>query len=212
MAKTTTFTTRWQTLETRSSILFLISGTVLVGFAVSVAIIGMLDGSAPRNVFAGVGFTLAFLGLLGLYPGIADRSPWLVGAGAVFAALGAVGFALTFVLAITEFVGIDLPAWVSAIQLLNIIGLVLGFLTFGVASLRTEAHSLGFGLLLLVPAVTFAVNFIRIGVLGPWTPSWAPFLLGSMQALAMLAIGYVLRTKPELTGGAEPVPPEVQHN
>lgn len=204
-------TQRGETLEQWSTTAFLVGGAILVSFAVSLAVRGILDGSAPSNIFGGLGYMLAFLGLLGLYPGLADRSPRLARVGAVFAALGTVGFALTFVAGVTEFVGIDVPAWVSDAQLLNIIGLVLGFLTVGIASLRTEAHSRVIGLLLLVPAIVFAVNIVRVGVLGPFTPSWAPFLLGSMQALTMLAIGYSLRTEPARTGRAEPTPTEARH-
>lgn len=204
-------TQRGETLEQWSATAFLAGGAILVGFAVSLAVIGILDGSAPSNIFGGLGYMLAFLGLLGLYPGLADRSPRLARAGAVFAALGTVGFSLTFVAGVTEFMGIDLPAWVSDAQLLNIIGLVLGFLTVGVASLRTEAHSWLLGLLLLVPAVIFAMNLVRVGVLGPFTPSWAPFLLGSMQALTMLAIGYLLRTEPTTADHVESTLGEVRH-
>ena len=194
----------WDPLQRWSPALFLAGGTVLIGFAVSLAIIGMMDGSAPRNVFAGIGFALAFLGLLGLYPQTAEQSPRLARAGAVFAALGAVGFTLTFVLVLVEFVGIDPPAWVAAVQLLNIVGLVPGFFVFGVVSLRTDARSRRLGLLLLVPAIVFTVNIVRVAVLGSWTPAWAPFLLGSLQALAMLAIGYSLRTQPGPRERADP--------
>jgi hypothetical protein len=186
-------------LEQWSPTLFLVSGVVLVGFAASLAAIGLMDISLPRNVFAGAGFTLAFLGLLGLYPGLADWSPRLARAGAVFAVLGALGFAVTFVLGVAEVRGITPPAWVEPIQLLNIIGLVLGFFVFGVGTLRTDMYARLLGILLLVPAVVFAVNLVRVGVLGAWTPSWAPFLLGSLQALAMLSIGYSLRAESAAT-------------
>lgn len=190
-------------LERWSPTLFLVSGVVLIGFAASLAAIGLMDMSVPRNVFAGAGFTLAFLGLLGLYPSIEDGSPRLARAGAVFAVLGASGFAVTFVLGVVEVGGITPPAWVQPIQLLNIIGLVLGFFVFGVGTLRTDMYARHLGVLLLVPAVVFAVNLVRVGVLGAWTPSWAPFLLGSLQALTMLAIGYSLRAESAATEHAE---------
>lgn len=128
-------------LERWSPMLFLVGGVVLVAFAASLAAIGLMDMSVPRNIFAGVGFTFSFLGLLGLYPRLKDGSPLLARAGAVFAVLGAVGFALTFVLGIADFVEVTLPAWVEAVQLLNIIGIVLGFFLIGTASVRTDAHT-----------------------------------------------------------------------
>ena len=190
-------------LERWSPTLFLVSGVILIAFATSMAAIGLMDMSLPRSVFAGAGFTLAFLGLLGLYPGLADRSPRLARAGAVFAVLGALGFTVTFVIATAEFGGIARPGWVEPIQLLNIIGLILGFSVFGVGILRTDMHANLLGGLLLVPAVVFAVNLVRVVILGAWTPSWAPFVLGSLQALAMLSIGYSLRTESTTTERVE---------
>jgi len=190
-------------LERWSPTLFLVGGVVLIGFAASLAAIGLMDMSVPRNIFAGAGFSLAFLGLLGLYPGLADRSPLLARAGAVCAVLGAVGFTLTFGLGVAEVVEITPPAWLEAVQLLNFVGLVLGFLLVGVASLRTDAQARTLGALLLVPAIVFTVNIARVALLGAWTPSWAPFLLGGLQALAMLAIGYALRSASVPHDGAE---------
>ena len=190
-------------LERWSPTLFLVSGVILIAFATSMAAIGLMDMSLPRSVFAGAGFTLAFLGLLGLYPGLADRSPRLARAGAVFAVLGALGFTVTFVIATAEFGGIAPPAWIGPLQILNIIGLLLGFSVFGVGILRTDMHANLLGGFLLVPAVVFAVNLVRVVILGAWTPSWAPFVLGSLQALAMLSIGYSLRTESTTTERVE---------
>jgi len=181
------------TLERWSPTLFLVSGVALIGFAVSMAVI--IADSPPRSVFGGLGFTLSFLGLLGLYPGLADESPLLARAGSVFAVLGAVGFTMLFVTGVTQVAGMAPPAWPDPLQILNIAGILLGFLLFGVASLRTDAHARTLGVLLLMPSLVFAVNFVRVAVLGAWSPSWAPALLGGLQALAMLSIGYVLRAE-----------------
>jgi hypothetical protein len=190
-------------LERWAPTLFLVGGVALVAFAASLAAIGLVDVPAPRNVFAGVGFALAFLGLLGVYSGLVETSPWLARVGGGFAVLGAVGFGLTFVSGVAEFAGVALPAWVDAVQLLNLVGIVPGFLVGGVAGLRTDGHPRLLGGLLFVPAVVFAVNVARVAVLGAWTPPWAPVVLGSLQALAMLAIGYTLRTAPAPTERAE---------
>ncbi|MDL0123782.1 MULTISPECIES: hypothetical protein [Halobacteriales] len=192
-----------KSLEQWSPTLFLLGGVVLVAFAASLAAIGLMDMSSPRNILAGAGFTLAFLGLFGLCAGLTDRSPRLARAGSIFAVLGGVGFTLTFVLGIAEFVEITPPAWVEAAQLLNIASIVLGFLLVGIASLRTDVYPQSLGVLLFVPAVLFAANITRVAFLGPWTPSWAPFLLGSLQAMAMLAIGYILHDESTPTEPAE---------
>lgn len=181
------------TPERWSSLLFLAGGVALVAYAVSLAVVGFTEILAPGLVFGGVGFATTFLGLLGLCSGFANRSPRLARAGGVFAALGATGFTLTFAVGLTRFVEVTPPAWVRAAQLLNIIPVVLGFPLVGIASLRIDSHPLPLGVFLFVPALSFAVNVARVAVLGRWTPSWAPFLLWSLQALAMLAIGYSLR-------------------
>jgi hypothetical protein len=146
---------------------------------------------------------VALLGLIGLCSGLADRSPRVARAGGGFAVLGVAGFTLTFLLGLTEFAGIRTPAWINAAQLLNIVAIVLGFLLVGIASLRTDSHPWPLGVLLFVPAITFGVNVARVAVLGRWTPSWAPGLLWSLQAVAVLAIGYTLRDESVRTERAE---------
>ena len=192
-----------KSLERWSPTLFLLSGVVLVAYAASLAAIGLMDMSSPRAIFGGAGFTLAFLGLFGLCSGLTDRSPQLARVGSVFAVLGALGFTLAFVLGIAEFVEITSPAWIKLPLLLNPVWTVLGFLLVGITSLRTDAYPRSLGVLLFVVAVLFAVNTTRIAFLGLWTPSWAPFLLGSLQAMTMLAIGYSLHDQPTPTEPAE---------
>lgn len=79
----------------------------------------------------------------------------------MFAVIGAVGFTLTFVLGVAEVVEIIPPAWLEAAQPLNFVGLVLGFLFVGVVCLRTDTQARTLGVLLLVPAIVFAVNIAR---------------------------------------------------
>jgi len=189
-------TRRWESLERRSPTAFLVAGALFVIFAV-VWGLGTYTGLQPRpavDVFGPVGWTAAFLGLLGLYPRLADRSPRAAQAGAVFVAVGVAGAAVTAVTALAELAGVvtDPPAWFAAFNLPIFVGIIPGFLAFGVATLSTGARSRTLGLLLLAPAVIFSVNFVRVLVLGPTTPQWAPFLLGAGQAAALLAVGYSL--------------------
>lgn len=192
--------TRWESFEEKSATLFLGGGVLLVGFAALLGYQAFTNEPAPEDIFAGAGFALGFLGLLGLYPALADRSPWFARAGAVFAALGAIGFAVTFVVSIGQFAGAvpaEIPAWVAALQILSVVGLVPGYLAFGVASLRTDAHSRTLGLLLLAPAIIFSLNLATAIALSPENPEFTagPVVFASGQTLALLAIGYVLRTE-----------------
>lgn len=189
-------------LERMRSTLFLTAGTILIGFAVSLFLIGVLE-TAPQDafeyrVFSGAGYGLAFLGLLGLYPELVTQSPWLSRAGAVFAIIGAVMFFLSFVT-----VGLPGVAFLfgmaEPVALLNFVGLLFGFLLFGLASLRSDHYPRRLGILLVLPSIFVAVNFTGGIVTGSnWTFPWLVVALGSGQALTMLAVGYTLRTETTL--------------
>lgn len=193
-------------LERLRSTLFLTAGTILLGFAASLFIIGILE-AAPQDafeyrVFSGAGYGLAFLGLLGLYPELVKQQPWLSRAAGVFALLGAVMFGLSFVT-----VGLPGVAFLFGVAepfaLLNFAGLLFGFLLFGLATLRSDTHPRRLGVLLVLPSVFVAINFIGGIVTGSnWTFPWLVVALGSGQSLTMLAIGYTLRAEDILTDRA----------
>lgn len=195
---------RVESLEAWSPTAFLVAGGLFVGFAALWGA-GTYTSLSPRptvDVFGPAGWAAAFVGLLGLSSRFVDRAPWQVRAGAVFAAVGTVGAVVTALVSLGELAGlvVDPPAWFVALNLLLFVGILPGFLTFGVVSLRAARHSRTLGLLLLVPAVVFAVNLVRVGTLGPTTPPWAPAVLGGGQAVALLAIGFALRTDGVPTG------------
>lgn len=186
--------------------MFILAGGLFVVFAGFWGAFAFTEmrSEVVQNVVGPAGWTAAFIGLLGLYPSLADRSPRLAAAGAVFAALGIVGGTVSIVgnlLPVLGWMG-ESPAWLAPIQLLLLLGIVLGFLTVGIATLRTPAWSTGVGLLLLAPAIIFLVNIVRVAMLGSTTPPWSPFVLGSGQALALLGIGYLLRAEPLSADGA----------
>lgn len=187
----------WRSLERWRAGAFL-------GAAGSFAVFAMLWGAdvftdiAPRpavDVFGPSGWVLAFVGLLGLYPGLAGRTARVSRAGAVFTAVGVGGATVTAVVNLGQLAGLagQPPAWFAALELLMLVGIIPGFLTFAIAVLRTDVQSRALGLLLLVPVLLFAVNIVRVTTLGPRAPTGAPFVLGGGQALAFLAIGVVLR-------------------
>jgi hypothetical protein len=188
----------WRSLERRSAGAFLAA-------AGSFAVFAMLWGAAvftdiaPRpavDVFGPGGWVLAFVGLLGLYPGLADRTERVSRVGAVFAAVGVGGGTATVVVNLGQLTGLtgQPPAWFAVFNILLLVGIIPGFLTFAIAVLQTDVQSQSLGLLLLVPALLFAVNIVRVTTLGPRVPTGAPFVLGGGQALAFLAIGVTLRT------------------
>lgn len=196
-------TLRWHSLERWSPPLFLIAGGVLIVYAALTGLEAFTDMTLMQKGFE-VGYVLGFLGLLGLYPTQADRSPWLARAGAVAAVLGAVAFSVFTVNRLAELAGVvsgDPPGW-SVFVVMAAVGFVLGYLAFGVASLRADTHPRVVGLVLLVPAIIVVLMFAHVfaGLDSPGTA----FVISAGQAMAHLAIGATLRTKSTSTEGEEP--------
>lgn len=184
-------------LAGKSASLFLVGGGLVVVFASLLGYQAFVDGSAGfhdgiASLFGPGGFALGFVGLLGLYPTLADKAPRLAGAGAVFATLGAVGGAVNAVGHVGTLAGMDAPAWVGPFALLILLGMVPGYLSFAAAVLRTDGQSRTLGLLLCMPAVLFVVMIVG-GIVTGGTATGAA-VLASGQALAHVAIGYTLHT------------------
>lgn len=205
----------WNLLQKWSATAFLVGGGLLVLDA-AIVVANIVTGAEHwlllGQAFVGAGWTAALIGLLGLYPRLAARSRWLSRAGAVFAVIGAVTFAIMAVAVLVYYAGIPDGEY-DAISLFFLpgvlIGSVLGFVSFSVASLRTGVHSRTIGFLLLVPPILVVANILRF-VAGMESASITlGIVLG--DALAMLALGYVLRTEPTPTDRAEPAPTEVRH-
>lgn len=186
----------------RSSKLFLVAGVLAVVFAAfewaTVATCGQIRGCGlltdMRSIFGPAGFAIAFIGLLGLYPEVSDRSPKLARVGAVFAALGAVGFSVSIVATLGEIGGVlpAEPAWTPVYIVLIFTGAVIGYPAIAAAGLRTSTYSRPLGVLLIVPAILFLAV---LGLAAPGIPTWAGPVVGSGHALSLLAIGYALRTE-----------------
>lgn len=177
--------------------MFLVSGGSFVIFAGFWGAFAFTDATprAVQDVVGPAGWTAAFVGLLGLYPRLVERTRWLSRAGATFAVLGVLGAVVSTLGNLFTLLGMaEPPAWVATLQLPLLVGIVLGFLSFAFAALRTGAVSRRVGVLLAAPAAIFVVNVVRVSLLGSTNPSWAPFVLGSAQALALLSIGYSLRS------------------
>lgn len=200
-------TRRWESLEGWSATAFLVAGVL---FLVNVGILAILGGVADMlslsrelgQVFVGAGWTAALIGLLGLYPGLADRSRWLARAGAACAAIGTVVFAAMAVVMFVFVTGIvngDFATLVPIFLPGVFVGSVLGFVLFAAASLRAGVHSRAFGVLLLIPAVIVVTN-ILVGANGMGS---LLSTIGIVVALVVVhsTIGYLLRTGGAHAGG-----------
>lgn len=152
--------------------------------------------------FGVVGMVLGFVALLGLYPKLTDRTPKLASAGAVLAVLGTVGWVVIGALAIAEELGAEPPVWLGAFGILIIGGVVLGYLVFSVASLRTNVVSRTTGLVLLAPALVMVMN-VAIGASGYGSLA-GQFVVSGGFAVAHLGIWAAVRTERGPTDRPEP--------
>lgn len=143
--------------------LYLVAGAVLVGYAALNGAEAFTTATFQKKVLEG-GYVAGFLGLLGLYPSLDDRSPWLARIGAAAAVLGLVAFSVFTIGNVAELVGLvsgDLPRW-SVFTLMAAVGFVGGYLTVGVAVLHSGTYSRTVGVLLLVPAVIIVLMIASI--------------------------------------------------
>jgi len=84
------------------------------------------------------------------------------------------------------------PTWFAIFIPLPLIGFVVGYLSIGIASLRTDAHPQLVGLLLLAPGVIVVVMLIQM--FAGWTSEFQAFVISAGEAMAHLAIGATIKT------------------
>lgn len=196
------------TLERWSPTLFLISGVLLIVYATAQGLWAFTD-VMPKNHGFEIGYTLGFLGLLGLYPRVARRSPLLARVGALAAASGVLAIAyvsLNDYVHITGLMEGDLPGW-QLLRMTPLIGFIIGYLAFGIASLRSHVYSLRLGLLLLLPGVITILMLASILTGHPILSRFQTvFVVSAGEAMAHVAIGTTLRSEAGGTEEADPGP------
>lgn len=191
---------RLQPLERWSATAFLLAGVLFIGFAARNGIIAFGDGFSESMRFAlYVAFIVpaelaAYVGLLGLYPRLSEHASRLTGAGAVFvgvAGAAIIGFGGGAGAALLAVGPLEPPAVAQLLLPVAVIATILGFLLFGVASLRAGVPSRTAGGLLLIPPATYLL--MMTSMVAGVAPDWSAFVLASIQAVAHVAIGVVLR-------------------
>jgi hypothetical protein len=189
-------TRQWTAVETWSAMVFLVAGgfsTIHAGHHALEAFTAFEYPLHHELPFGLIGMILGFVGLLGLYPALAERMPTLAGAGGIIAGLGLVGWLVIGGQAVAEELGASVPEWLGAVAILVIGGVVLGYLTFSVASLRTDVLSRTTALVLLIPVVIMGFNVV-VATAGFGSPAGQVIVSGGF-ALGHLAIGTALRTE-----------------
>ena len=199
---------RFGSLEAWRATAFTIAGVIFAANAV-ILLLNLAAGTQGQymtlgQAFIGAAWTAGFIGLLGFYPGLADRSRRLARAGGVFAVLGLLTMVLMAVVSFGLFAGVlagTLADYTPYFLPGVFFGIVLGFGIFGFVSLRTTIYTRGVGLLFLLLVLTFLFN------LGTGIAQFNPLskVLGVVAVLTLtnLVLGHKLRTGSAVTTQAE---------
>lgn len=174
-----------------SAWLLLAAGVLFVGHAVVRGIEAFTTIPPPVDVFGPTGYVAALLGLLGLYPALADRTPRISRIAAGTAVLLVPLWILIAVWNYGDAAGIFPPQSAlipEAIFFVIIASTLLLYLLFGVSSLRAESHTRALGILLLTPAALLLLLVIGGGLLS-LAPEAGGALIGSGLAITHAALG-----------------------
>lgn len=190
----------WESLERWSPTLFLVGGGLVVGHAAVRGIEAFTATAPPPDVFGPPGYLLALLGVLGLYPALVERTPRVARLAAVVALVPLVGWVGLSAVSFAAAAGVSVvqaPEGLGGLFVAHIVGVVLTYVLFGLASLRAGVHSRSIGLLLLMPPVLMGGMLAGAAVMG--YSAIGAFVIGGAQALVHLTIGGVLRGNPTET-------------
>lgn len=185
-------TPQLRALERWRPSLFLAAGGILVFYAAFNGLWAFTD-MVPEVNGLEIGYVLGFLGLLGMYPTLADRSPWTVRLGAVAAVCGVVAISFISANSLAQLSGLitgTLPGW-SVLRFLPLVGFVFGYLLFGVAALRSDVYPKSVGVLVSIPGLIVVLMLVHI-VVG-YASAETAFVISAGEALAHLAIGASLK-------------------
>lgn len=147
--------------------------------------------ASPLGLAAFVGFVVSYIALLGLYPRLSDQHPQLARAGI---ALLAVPVAVIIIDLVSIALGFGAPfgeTTATAAFLLFAGGIAL----FGGISFKTQTPSRAIGLFLVVFAVGVFVPMAEGLIYGFPTSDPVTFVTTLLMAVALTAIGYLLRVQ-----------------
>lgn len=146
------------------------------------------------------GVVLSYVALLSVYPLLRDRTPTLAQTGVWLVAIPAIFFLILLVWEVLAFL-FGLFSLTATIPRLDIVtGIVflliaLGAGLFGLGFLRDSRLSRTIGYLLFLFAAAWIVFLVAIPLYGFPIPPGVSLLQGSMTSVALLGIGYLLRSE-----------------
>ena len=148
-----------QWLKAKAPILFLLGG-VLYGIGTVGLILTTYTGTSflADTTFAAAGKVMVPLGLLGLYPALAERRPYLSRAAAAVAVIPVACWSLVLVAEVVlKPAGIitEAPGVLALTPFVGFIGLYLAFALFGIATLLADVHPRVLVVLMLVYPAMF---------------------------------------------------------
>lgn len=202
-------------LEQRSGVVFLGAG----GLMLVTIVLGTLDMMVttsleePAGIAAIAGIVFSIVGLLGLYPRLADAAPRQARVGLLLLILPAIYLIAALVWTIPT---IFLPEWPALTALLpgDAVGLIFilfagGITIFGVVGLRTAVPSRTVGGFLLVLAAAW---FIVLGaeIVYEPIPDWVVPTMIVLMTVSLLSIGYLLQIETGVTDRTESPPDSIQ--
>lgn len=190
-------------IERWSPTLFLVGGTLLAGHAAVQGVEAFTDLAPPPDVFVTVGHLVALIGLVGLYPPLADRTPTTAGVATVVATIPLAGwFVMTAaqVLAVAGMAASLNDVLPGAAVMLVVVSTVLTYLLFGVATVRADGMSRIDVALVLAPGVLITALLVDAAATG--SSAIDGVVIGGGLAVSMLGLGYRLQTWERSTGRA----------
>lgn len=188
-------------LEKWNAHVFVLIGLLLAGVALYKGVDAFTAWTVSTVIdtgYGGLALITPFIGLLGLYPRVREAAPRLTAAGVVSSGLAAIS-----VLAVwTWFFGTamqlgrfptfdEYPVWGAAALVLIFITLSVGFLSFGIAGLRSKNLQQSVSVLLVIPAVMYIGLLVNVAVRA--IPE-LDFYVYVVNSLTVLTIGYLLWT------------------
>lgn len=206
----------WDGLETAAPAVFLLAGGA-AAIAATLTVLDTLSGGASQGGLltfvegiAGFGgLVLSLVALVGLYPRIVDRAPRLARVGVVLLVIPVLLFVVDFAwLGVSRKLGLpSLTAFLPSTGVLIGTAFLLfafGCAIFGIVPFLSPVLTRRLGGLLLVFAATWYVLVVGSSMYGFPLPIWLDVGYTAVQAVALLAIGYLLRVEPGPTGAASP--------
>lgn len=182
--------------------MFLIGGCLMMGHAGVLGVRAFSDLTTPPDLFAPVGHLVALVGLVGLYPLLVDRWPWMTRTAVAVAVVAIVSWGVMTASRLLTVVGAGgsdmLP---GAVVGLMFVSTVLTYFSFGVVITRVSAVAWRVGLLALTVAALLVGVLVASVVIG--VAALEGFVVAVGLSLTMVSMGYTLRTRATGTGQAK---------